>query len=192
MLRLFKICVLCLLSFSVNAETQEFCLKQLPSRLHLEKDVPQNMQFVSDYTHLTNYEILKDGKGWGHSLKYQNAYCEIIIYVYNRQKENITDSDVTDELAYFDGFEPKGQFNKNVGTDVFKGYAGMAVIDEKIGQQMQMVAITQTGNQFVKYRTSCRKMLGLSDDANFRMADQLTTQAIKGTYAKLSDCLKNK
>lgn len=190
MLHLLKVLFLCLLSVSAHAEIQEDCLKQLPSRLHLDKDIPQNMQFVSDYTQLTNYEILKDGEGWGYSLKYQNAYCEVIVYVYNRQKTSINDSDVTDELEYFDGFTPNGQFSKNVGSDVFKGYAGMAVIDEKIGLQTQMVALTQTGNQFVKYRTSCRQMSGLSDDANFRMTDQFTTNVIKGTYAKLSECLK--
>lgn len=190
MLHLLKVLFLCLLSVSAHAEIQEDCLKQLPSRLHLDKDIPQNMQFVSDYTQLTNYEILKDGEGWGYSLKYQNAYCEVIVYVYNRQKTSINDSDVVDELAYFDGFVPNGQFSKSVGSDVFKGYGGMAVIDEKIGLQTQMVALTQTGNQFVKYRTSCRQMSGLSDDANFRMTDQFTTNVIKGTYAKLSECLK--
>ena len=73
MLHLLKVLFLCLLSVSAHAEIQEDCLKQLPSRLHLDKDIPQNMQFVSDYTQLTNYEILKDGEGWGYSLKYQNV-----------------------------------------------------------------------------------------------------------------------
>lgn len=192
MLRFLKVMILCLVPLSVNAGTQDFCLKQLPSKLYLEKGVPQNMQFVSDYTQLVNYEILKDGEGWGHSLKYQNAYCEVVVYVYNRQKTNVTGSDVEDELAYFDGFQPNGKFDKTVGSDTFKGYAGMAVIDEKTGPQMQMVAITHTANQFVKYRTSCRKMNGLSDESNFRMTDQFTTQVIKGTYGRLLDCLKNK
>ena len=190
MLRLFEVVFLCLLSVVVHAEIQEYCLKQLPSRLFLEKDVPQNMQFLSDYKQLINYEVLNDGKGWGYSLKYQNAYCEVIIYIYNRQKSTITDSDVDDELLYFDGFVPSGQFSKNVGTEVFKGYAGMAIVDEKIGQQTQMVSLAQTENQFVKYRTSCRKMSDLSEAANYRMADQFTTNVIKGTYAKLSECLK--
>jgi len=183
---------ICLSSACVADEVSDMCIKNLPNRLGLEKNAPETMRFVGDETDIIDYESQKGGQGWGYARKYRNGSCEVIVYVYNREKESISNDDVSAELAYFDGFTPEGQFQKDVGDDVFSGIAGIKAVDETVGKQVHMVSITAKHGQFIKYRTSCRLMSDLKEEANFRLADMFTTQVIKGTYGLLSDCLSEK
>lgn len=180
---------ICFSSVCLSNELSVTCIKNLPNRLGLEKNAPETMRFIGNETDIIDYESQKGGKGWGYARKYRNGSCEVVIYVYNREKEAVSNDDVSLELAYFDGFTPKGQFQKEVGEDVFLGFAGIKSIDEAVGKQVHMVSITAKHGQFVKYRTSCRLMSDLKEEANFRLADMFTTQVIKETYGRLSDCL---
>lgn len=180
---------ICLSSVCLADELSSVCIKKLPNRLGLEQKAPETMRFISNETDIIDYENQKGGKGWGYARKYRNGSCEVIIYVYNREKEVVSNEDISAELAYFDGFTPEGQFQKEVGEDVFSGIAGIKAVDETVGKQVHMVSITAKNRQFIKYRTSCRLMSDLKEEANFRLADMFTTQVLKETYGLLSDCL---
>lgn len=177
-------------AFPLYAQTAPYCLNQLPEKLRLEKGAPQSAQFVLADKNLIDFEKMTNGTGWGYALKYQNDYCEVLVHAYNRSKTQLTDADVDEEIAYFDGFEPLGKFEKEVGYDVFKGLIGSAHLDDSAEGQPQIVAITKAGNYFVKYRASCRAIEGIDEQGNFRLSDAFITQAMKASFGQLAFCLR--
>lgn len=181
--------IMSLLSFHLQASTPFECFKLLPDKLQTDDNSPNSARFSSS-KEVVDFESMPSGKGWGQAIKYQNNYCEIIIYTYTRNKSQITDDDVAAELSFFDGFSSTGKFKKEVGYDVFQGLSGTAKLSDETKEQTQIVAISKTGNYFVKYRTSCRFLEGFTEEENFKLADAFLTQAMKGSFGQLAFCLR--
>lgn len=177
----------------VQPSVYAVCLDKLPTTLELPDKAPETMRLLIPKTGkmLTDYEPLIAGKGWGASIKYHSAYCEVIVYAYNRNKEHLTSKDAEDERNSFDGFKAQTKFEKEVGDHVFYGSAGIASLGEGTDNQVQMVAIGAVHDVFIKYRTVCRHVSDIDASSNYRIADLMTSQVIKETLVKLDMCLVN-
>lgn len=169
------------------------CLDKLPTTLDLPDKAPETMRLLVPKTEnmLTDYEPLIAGKGWGASIKYRSSYCEVVVYAYNRNKENLTAKDAEIERDLFDGFSAHTKFEKEVGNYVFYGSAGVAPLGEGTDNQVQMMSIGAIHDTFIKYRTVCRHVSDIDATANYRIADLMTSQVIKETLIKLDSCLTN-
>ncbi len=180
--------VFCFLPINVLADTAFTCIKQLPETFS-ESDVPASFQFKRALNGIRNYEEEVGGAGWGYSVKYQNSVCEIVIYLYTHGKKKIIESDVQDELTDFDGFEFVHSFQKEIDGVQFSFADGFVQSKDNTDEQTQFLALTDVGNQFLKYRASCRQMNGLDQAANFRLAESFLTKVIQKSLKKITFCL---
>ncbi len=166
------------------------CLRTLPKTLDLPPKAPETMRLLVPKTnYLIDYEPLIAGTGWGASLKYRSAYCEVVVYAYDHNKMTLSKEDAQQERTLFDGFKPESTFEKEVGDYVFYGTAGLSAFEPKGDKQVQMFSVAAVHNTFIKYRTVCRHIADISLDANYRIADTMTTQVIKETLMPLDMCL---
>lgn len=187
----------CSYSNAVNAVSDESiyakCLKELPRTLALPAKAPETMRLlVPKKDYLIDYESFIAGAGWGSSLKYRSTVCEVVVYAYNHHKTTLTEDDAREERDSFDGFQPESLFEKEVGEFIFYGTAGLSAFEPQGDKQVQMFSVAAVHNTFVKYRTVCRHITDISLDANYRMADEMTTQVIKETLLPLDRCLTQK
>lgn len=166
------------------------CLRTLPKTIDLPPKAPETMRLlVPKKNYLIDYEPLIAGEGWGASLKYRSAYCEVVVYAYDHNKTTLTKEDAQQERTLFDGFKPESTFEKEVGDYVFYGTAGLSAFEPKGDKQVQMFSVAAVHDTFIKYRTVCRHIADISLDANYRIADTMTTQVMKETLMPLDMCL---
>ncbi len=166
------------------------CLNALPKTLKLPQDAPETMRLlVPKGETVIDYETLIAGQGWGASLKYHSAYCDVVVYMYNKNKSTLTVVDAQHEQTEFDGFKAERVFEKEVGDYIFYGKAAVTPLDEFDKNQVQMMSVGAVNNTFIKYRTVCRQITDIPAEANYRIADSVTSQVIKETLASLNDCI---
>ncbi len=175
---------------TVEPSVYVHCLNELPKTLTLPKGAPETMRLlIPKGESVIDYEPLIAGKGWGASIKYHSAYCDVAIYVYDKNKAVLTKQDAKQEQADFDGFVAESVFEKEVGDYVFYGKAGIAPLDNPINKQVQMFSVAAVHNMFIKYRTVCRHIVDIPADANYKIADSMVSQVMKETLVLLDRCL---
>ncbi len=166
------------------------CLRKLPTTLKSSSDAPETMRFlvpIKDYA--VDYEKEISGEGWGASLKYRNVACEVVVYAYDHARNGLTDADARKERDEFDGFLAESIFEKEVGTHTFYGTAGLSALTANGDKQVQMFSVGAVNQTFIKYRTVCRYLTDIPLDANYRIADMMTTEVMKQTLVPLDTCL---
>lgn len=163
------------------------CLKQLPEKL--QQNAPDSFQFARVSKDVKNYEEELGGAGWGYSVKYQNNYCEVMIYLYTRQKTSVTQSDIQEEMTAFDGFKYPSYVQKEIDHVVFSVAQGITPVEKNADKQFQLLALTSAHNHFLKYRASCRQITGLTDEQNFQLSESFLATVIQKTLKKITFCL---
>ncbi len=175
-------------SISVQAAAPAFvCLKQLPEKF--QQKSPDSFQFKRMTTNVKSYEEEPGGAGWGYAVKYQNNYCEVMIYLYTRQKNSITPADTETEMAEFDGFEYADSVQKEIDDVSFSFAQGITQFEKNADKQFQLLALTSVQNHFLKYRASCRQINGLTEQKNFHLAESFLTNVIQKSLKKITFCL---
>ncbi len=166
------------------------CLRELPTTLQLSPEAPETMRFLVPMTdYAVDYEKEISGEGWGASLKYRNTACEVVVYAYDHARNDLTDADARKERDEFDGFSAESMFEKEVGTHIFYGTAGLSALTANGDKQVQMFSVGAVNQTFIKYRTVCRYLTDIPLDANYRIADMMTTEVMKQTLVPLDTCL---
>ncbi len=166
------------------------CLNRIPTTLSLPQNAPETMRLlVPAGEKIIDYEKIISGRGWGASIKYHSAHCDVAVYVYDKTMPTITDVEAKRELAEFDGFESDSIYEKEVGDYVFYGKAGIVPLEKSSPRQVQMVSVAAVNNLFVKYRTICRHITDITPEANYQIADVQTSQVMKETLMLLDGCL---
>ena len=163
------------------------CLKQLPEKL--QQKAPDSFQFARVSKDVKNYEEELGGAGWGYSVKYQNNYCEVMIYLYTHLKTGITSSDIETEMTEFDGFKHTNSVQKEIDNFSFSFAQGTTQFEKNADKQFQLLALTSAQNHFLKYRASCRQINGLSEQENFHLAESFLTTVIQKSLKKITFCL---
>ena len=74
-----------------------------------------------------------------------------MIYLYTRQKNKITESDLETEMADFDGFEYTNALQKEIDGVSFSFAEGTLQFENNSDKQTQALALTVVQNQFLKY-----------------------------------------
>ncbi len=166
------------------------CLNDLPKTLTLPQGAPETMRMlVPKGEQVIDYEPLIAGQGWGASIKYHSAYCDVVVYAYDKNKLSLTVDDAKQEHTEFDGFVSESVFEKEVGDYIFYGKAGIAPLDNVNKKQVQMFSVAAVNDTFIKYRTVCRHITDISPEANYKIADSISSQVIKETLVLLDRCL---
>ena len=175
-------------SMRVQAAAPAFvCLKQLPEKL--QQKSPDSFQFKKITKEVRNYEEEPGGAGWGYAVKYQNNYCEVMIYLYTHLKNSITPADIETEMTEFDGFKHTDSVQKEIDNFSFSFAQGTTQFEKNADKQFQLLALTSAQNHFLKYRASCRQINGLSEQENFHLAESFLTTVIQKSLKKITFCL---